>query len=113
MEKLLTAYQPQDASFDEFAEAEGLPRAHYAALAQTLASLSDVDFRRRLAQIGSALLHRGVTFTVYSDARGTERILPFDPLPRIVPASEWGRVTRGIAQRVRALNAFLYDVYHE
>src|SRR5262249_3947502 len=51
------------------------------------------------------------TFTVYADSRGTERILPFDLIPRIVPADEWGHLTRGITQRVRALNAFLVDVY--
>ena len=113
MEALLTAYAPEDAGFDEFAGASGVPREHYAQLAKTLAGLSDADFRQRLTQIGSSLLHRGVTFTVYSDTRGTERILPFDPLPRIVPSNEWTRISRGIAQRVRALNMFLYDVYHE
>ena len=113
MQALLTAYEPLGAGFDEFVDGLGIPREHYSTLAQTLAALSDSDFRQRVTQIGSALLHRGVTFTVYSDERGTERILPFDPLPRIVPAEEWSRVARGIEQRVRALNAFLHDVYHD
>jgi uncharacterized circularly permuted ATP-grasp superfamily protein len=54
-----------------------------------------------------------VTFTVYADSQGTERIMPFDLIPRIIPGSEWSRLSRGIAQRVQALNAFLADAYHE
>ncbi len=99
--------------FDEFADERGHPRGHYGALAQSLSAIADADIGNRLAQIDSALLQRGVTFTVYSDARGTERVLPFDPLPRIIPANEWAHIAAGIEQRVRALNAFLYDIYHE
>lgn len=113
MQALLTAYESLEEGFDEFVDGLGLPRRHYATLAQTLSALSDSDFRQRVSEIGSALLHRGVTFTVYSDERGTERILPFDPLPRIVPAEEWSRLARGLEQRVRALNTFLHDVYHD
>ena len=88
-----------------------MPRAHYAGLAQTLRSIDIAEFRHRVDLVNSVLLQRGVTFTVYSDSRGTERILPFDLIPRIVPSGEWSLIKRGIAQRVTALNAFLGDVY--
>jgi uncharacterized circularly permuted ATP-grasp superfamily protein len=97
--------------FDEFTDELGFPRAHYSGLAETLRSIDFSEFRHRVDVANTVLLKRGVTFTVYADSRGTERILPFDLIPRIVPADEWGLLTRGIAQRVRALNAFLVDVY--
>ena len=54
-----------------------------------------------------------MTFTVYSEGeQGAERILPFDPIPRILPADEWAVVEAGLRQRIRALNRFLHDVYH-
>ncbi|MDB5095090.1 MAG: hypothetical protein JWO85_3191, partial [Candidatus Eremiobacteraeota bacterium] len=112
MRSILDRYAPAPA-FDEFADADGLPRAHYAALATTLAGISSSDFRHRVTTVNTVLLQRGVTFTVYADARGTERILPFDLIPRIIPAADWALISRGISQRVRALNAFLLDVYGE
>jgi len=59
----------------------------------------------------SAFMERGVTFRVYSDKRGTEKIFPFDPIPRVIPASDWRHVDRGLRQRTLALNLFLQDVY--
>ena len=112
MRSILDRYAPAPA-FDEFAADDGRPRPYYEALAATLEGISSTDFRHRVTRINDVLLRRGVTFTVYSDARGTERILPFDLIPRIVPASDWECISRGIAQRVRALNAFLNDVYGE
>ncbi|HEY0613855.1 MAG TPA: circularly permuted type 2 ATP-grasp protein [Candidatus Elarobacter sp.] len=112
MRSILDRYTPAPA-FDEFADAGGRPRAHYEALAATLEGISSSDFRHRVTTINAVLLQRGVTFTVYADARGTERILPFDLIPRIVAASDWDRISRGITQRVLALNAFLNDVYTE
>lgn len=64
---------------------------------------------RQLADF--SFLLQGITFTVYSDGRGTERLFPFDLVPRILPHSEWDHIERGLAQRVRALNLFLRDVY--
>jgi uncharacterized circularly permuted ATP-grasp superfamily protein len=113
MQGLLDGYLPQSLVFDEFADGSGRAREHYEPLAQSLSTIAASDVGHRLAQIDSALLQRGVTFTVYSDARGTERVLPFDPVPRIIPADEWTRIAAGMEQRVRALNAFLYDIYHE
>ena len=57
--------------------------------------------------------HQGITFTVYGRDQGVERIIPFDPIPRLVAADEWDRIERGLKQRVRALNLFIHDVYHD
>jgi uncharacterized circularly permuted ATP-grasp superfamily protein len=112
MQPLLELYEQVDC-YDEFAAENGVPRPHYAGLAATLRSIEWSDLRAREQTVNAALLQRGVTFTVYADSRGTERIMPFDLIPRIIPGSEWDRISRGVAQRVRALNAFLADVYHE
>jgi uncharacterized circularly permuted ATP-grasp superfamily protein len=110
MQPLLERYARID-FYDEFANDLGVPRSHYVGLADTLRSIDWSDLQHRVATINAVLLQRGVTFAVYGDARGTERILPFDLIPRIVPADEWSLVERGITQRVYALNAFLTDVY--
>ena len=99
--------------YDEFFVDATTPRPEYARLARTLASFEPTDLVQGVAAINAALLRRGVTFTVYAEAAGTERIFPFDPIPRIFTAARWQEVAAGIAQRVRALNAFLTDVYHE
>jgi len=98
--------------YDELYEASGIPRPHYGPLAATLALLGRDDILARVQAINTALLQRGVTFTVYADSAGTERVFPFDVIPRIITPVEWARIERGIRQRVRAINAFLYDVYH-
>lgn len=97
--------------FDEFFDA-GVPRANYARLARTLASVEPEMLVNGVRAINAALLRRGVTFTVYAESAGTERIFPFDPIPRIFSHEEWRRIAAGVEQRVRALNAFLGDVYH-
>jgi len=107
--------QPRDAvaqQYDELYDSTGNPRPPYAALAGTLGRLGRDEILSRVQTINTALLQRGVTFTVYKDAAGTERVFPFDVIPRILTADEWSRIERGIQQRVRALNSFLYDVYH-
>jgi uncharacterized circularly permuted ATP-grasp superfamily protein len=112
MQPLLDRYERIN-FFDEFSDELGVPRVHYSGLAETLRTIDIAEFRHRVDLVNSVLLQRGVTFTVYSDSRGTERILPFDLIPRIVPGSEWALLKRGIAQRVRALNLFLGDIYNE
>src|SRR5271165_6108250 len=99
------------AFFDEMFLAPGVPRPHYAKLFKMLGSTPQAQFedRRNLADI--AFLLQGITFTVYSDGTGTERLFPFDLIPRILPHSEWDRIERGLSQRVVALNLFLQDVY--
>jgi uncharacterized circularly permuted ATP-grasp superfamily protein len=69
--------------------------------------------RSRAADAERDLLERGITFTVYSDATAIDRILPFDLIPRVITAQEWRILEAGVTQRVRALNLFLYDVYHD
>ena len=97
--------------YDEMFSAPGVPRPQYSKLFQKLAAMAPAQFeeRRKLADL--SFLIQGITFTVYSDGRGTERLFPFDLIPRILPHSEWERIDRGLAQRVMALNLFLQDVY--
>ena len=97
--------------YDEMFSAPGVPRPQYAKLYQKLVAMEPGQFeeRRRLADL--SFLIQGITFTVYSDGRGTERLFPFDLIPRILPNSEWEKIERGLAQRVIALNLFLQDVY--
>jgi uncharacterized circularly permuted ATP-grasp superfamily protein len=101
-----------DGFFDEMFAAPGEVRPHYAALRDQLAQMTTdaFDERRRLAD--ASFLHQGITFTVYHEDQGIERVFPFDLVPRIIPHAEWARLERGLEQRVRALNLFLHDVYH-
>lgn len=99
--------------YDEMYDASGAVRPHYQAFARWLADTPDelLAQRRREADL---LFHRaGITFTLYGDDQGTERLIPFDIIPRSIPASEWRVVERGCIQRVQALNMFLADLYHE
>jgi len=98
--------------FDEMYAADGSVRPHYRLLCERLGSLSVEEFDQRRAAVDLAFLRRGVTFTVYNDAEGTERIFPFDLIPRIIPAQEWSRLEAGLVQRISALNLFLHDLYH-
>jgi uncharacterized circularly permuted ATP-grasp superfamily protein len=97
--------------YDEMFSAPGQPRPQYAKLYQKLATMAPSQFeeRRKLADL--SFLIQGITFTVYSDGQGTERLFPFDLIPRILPRAEWDRIDRGLSQRVVALNLFLQDVY--
>jgi uncharacterized circularly permuted ATP-grasp superfamily protein len=93
--------------------AGGQVRPHYRRLTERLDTLPETDFNSRRAAVEMAFLRRGVTFTVYNDSEGTERIFPFDLIPRIIPASEWKRIETGLIQRITALNLFLHDIYHK
>src|SRR4026207_1558311 len=99
--------------FDEVFDAKGLPRPHYAALISILESFTreDVDRRERLQKL--ALVDQGITFTVYGEKDGLERIFPFDFVPRIIPAREWERIEAGLIQRVTALNLFTAAIYQD
>ncbi len=99
--------------YDEMYDAQGDPRSHYREFARWLAltPVEQLAQRRREADL---LFHRaGITFTLYGDEQGTERLIPFDTIPRSIPASEWKIIERGCIQRVQALNLFLADLYHE
>jgi len=99
--------------FDEMFQAGGGVRPHYRRLSDRLSTMAEPEFERRRAAVDLAFLRRGVTFTVYNDAEGTERIFPFDLIPRVIPAAEWDRIEAGLIQRITALNLFLHDLYHE
>lgn len=97
--------------YDEMFVRPGEPRPHYAKIFHRLAAMAPAQFdeRRKLADL--SFLLQGITFTVYSDGCGTERLFPFDLIPRIIPTSDWQRIEKGLEQRVIALNLFLQDVY--
>ena len=99
--------------FDEMNDANGVCRAHYQDFSRWLANTPPelLAQRRREADL---LFHRaGITFTLYGDEQDTERLIPFDIIPRSIPASEWSLIERGCIQRVNALNMFLADIYHD
>jgi uncharacterized circularly permuted ATP-grasp superfamily protein len=97
--------------FDEMFAEPGRPRDHYRALNERLGALTDEGLRERIHTANAFFLTQGIGFTVYGDDAGTDRIFPFDLIPRIVPGDEWALVQRGLEQRVRALNLFLGDLY--
>ncbi|MBK9306296.1 MAG: circularly permuted type 2 ATP-grasp protein [Nitrospira sp.] len=99
--------------FDEMFEAPERLRPHYRQLYEQLQALSVGELAQYQELAARAFLDQGITFTVYGDAQETERIFPFDLLPRIIPNSEWRHIEQGIRQRIQALNAFLFDVYGE
>ena len=99
--------------FDEVFDARGQARPHYAPLISILESFTkeDVERRERLQQL--TLRNQGVTFTVYGEKDGLERIFPFDFVPRIIPAAEWKAIQDGLIQRITTLNLFLADIYQD
>jgi len=113
METLFSNYDPGD-FFDEMFAAPGEARPHYRMLLKRAGEMSAEDFNRKRQIAERSYLNQGITFTVYNDKQeGTERIFPFDLVPRIIPREEWGQIERGLKQRLNALNAFLHDIYHE
>ncbi|PAW77104.1 MAG: hypothetical protein B9S32_12545 [Verrucomicrobia bacterium Tous-C9LFEB] len=109
---LLDKYQPEE-FFDEMFESPQEVRPHYLELFKRFQALDTDEFEQRRQAVDASFLRQGITFTVYSDERGTERIFPFDLMPRIIPASEWDLIEKGLTQRIIALNKFLHDIYHE
>jgi uncharacterized circularly permuted ATP-grasp superfamily protein len=107
----LADYEVDTRTYDETFEPGGGVRSPYRELAARLAELSpqEVEQRRKLVEL--LLRNQGVTFTVYSDDAGIEKVFPFDPIPRLISAEEWDVVERGLVQRVQALNLFLADIY--
>ena len=93
---LISSTYDAGAFFDEMFEPGGQTvRPHYRRLAERLATLPEADFNHRRAAVDLAFLRRGVTFTVYNDSEGTERIFPFDLIPRIIPCKEWAKLEAG------------------
>ncbi len=98
--------------YDEMFAAPGEPRGHYTPMAARLKALGPTAFARRVRMADVTFRNQGITFTVYKDSAGVEKIFPFDLVPRIVPAGEWETIERGLVQRITALNLFCQDVYH-
>ena len=99
--------------FDEMFGREASTLDHYQKLRGAFNQITHDDFKTKRNSVDLAFLRQGVTFNVYGDSRGTERIFPFDLVPRIIPAKEWEHIERGLVQRITALNLFLHDIYHE
>jgi len=99
--------------FDEMFGRDGQVLSHYQKLQQAFAQIVPEDFHTKRHSVDLAFLRQGVTFNVYGDSRGAERIFPFDLVPRIIPAKEWEHLEHGLTQRMTALNLFLHDIYHE
>jgi uncharacterized circularly permuted ATP-grasp superfamily protein len=99
--------------YDEMLEAGGAPRTHCRDYWIWLEAQTQEHLAQKRAE-ADALFHRlGITFAVYGEDSGAERLIPFDIVPRILPADEWARLEAGLAQRVRTLNAFIADIYHD
>lgn len=111
-ERLFYEYQ-LDNAYDEMFNNAGSVRPHYQTFFEQLQQLPATELRRRQQAADIAFLNQGITFTVYGNDEGTERIFPYDLLPRIITSEEWETIERGLTQRIVALNMFLKDVYHE
>jgi len=99
--------------FDEMFTPEGTVRPHYQAIFERMQSLTAEEYQQKSQTVDLSFLSQGITFTVYGDKDETEKIFPFDLMPRIIPKSEWEHLERGLTQRIQALNLFLKDIYND
>lgn len=104
-------YRP-DGVFDELVDGSGEPRPAARALCEYLAGLDAGEMRLRRQAIDAAIVTMGISFTTYDDGQNIDRAWPFDPIPRVMPASEWQRIDAGLRQRLTALNLFIDDLYN-
>ena len=98
--------------FNEMSNGDGSPRDPYRGYAQWFASEDIKRLKKKSAEAEAFFRRTGITFNVYGQQEAMERLIPFDIVPRIISANEWSKLERGIEQRVRAINAFLHDIYH-
>jgi uncharacterized circularly permuted ATP-grasp superfamily protein len=103
------SYDPGD-FYDELIEPDGQPRPGAQLLVDKIESLPPGDLAMRQQAAEALLLKMGITFNVYGREEGTEKIFPFDIIPRIVPAEDWQQIESGLKQRIFALNEFLQDI---
>jgi uncharacterized circularly permuted ATP-grasp superfamily protein len=108
---LFDSYKPIPGTYDEMVDADGSPRPQARRAVRTLDALTAEQFSQYQSLAELSLYSQGVTFSVYSDQRGTEKIFPICLVPRVIGAAEWARVEKGLAQRIAALCAFLDDMY--
>jgi uncharacterized circularly permuted ATP-grasp superfamily protein len=111
--RLFDGYATHPTAWDELFRGPGSPHPHATAVVERLGRLACGDFLEKRASADLVFVNQGITFSVYSDRRGVEKIFPFDLIPRPVPAHEWATLEAGLVQRLKALNLFLDDVYHD
>ena len=99
--------------FDEMFGLQSEPLKHYRPIYDKLSEYDSTELNNKQKEVEQGFLEEGITFTVYGDAQGTEKIFPFDLIPRIISSKEWETIHNGLSQRVIALNLFLYDIYHD
>lgn len=109
---LLSEYSTHPNIWDEMC-LKGEIRSHYKVFFETLSQISPEDLVKKDELAKKLFMSQGITFTVYSDGEGIEKIFPFDIIPRIITAAEWNQIDSGIKQRIKALNIFLRDIYHD
>ena len=102
-----------DGFYDEMFTPDGSARPAVQMLVERIEGFPEGELNRRQIAAEHALLRMGITFNVYADEQGVEKIFPFDLIPRIIDASEWEWIERGLKQRIHALNLFIDDVYHD
>ena len=90
----------------------GIVREPYTRIDKWLKKLGKEDIERALRESEARFRRQGITFAVYGDDKASERLIPFDIVPRVFAANEWRKLSAGIEQRVRAINAFIHDLYH-
>ncbi|WP_353229704.1 circularly permuted type 2 ATP-grasp protein [Novosphingobium sp.] len=108
----MTSATPTAPAYDEMLDGDGAVRPGYEGYNQWLAAQPPGHLKRKRVEAEAFFRRTGITFNVYGAADAEERLIPFDPVPRIITAGQWRKLSRGIEQRVRALNAFLHDLYH-
>ena len=110
-DQLFSNYHIDECFYDEMFNRDGSPREHCRLLYETLIDLSSADIASMQNRAEQSFLHEGITFAVYGEEGAQERIIPIDFLPRILTAKDWNFISRGLRQRLKALNLFLADVY--
>jgi uncharacterized circularly permuted ATP-grasp superfamily protein len=108
-------FRPYDTGkfFDEMLLPDGSVRPHYQRLLERLTTMTEPEYEERRRAVDLSFLRQGITFNVYGDTKGAERIFPFDMVPRVIPGKEWDHLEAGLIQRITALNLFLHDIYHD
>ncbi|MGR3810978.1 circularly permuted type 2 ATP-grasp protein [Jiulongibacter sp. NS-SX5] len=111
---MITPYIPDKKAYDEVFNSEGKIRPHYHAILEHFVKYTPEKFRGLIDDVKLILNNEGVTFAVYSDTmKATERIFPFDIIPRLITRSKWDKLEKGVLQRNEAINLFLHDLYHD